>query len=368
MDIHPFLQKQGITSIEPYTKRLERIKEEFCNKYQIETPAEAFEFPVPMIIGSEDSFDFVEIEIQGGNIISEIVIIEGEGEPVLIRQQQLCRRISEQLRQDKVLNEEFNRFRLEWNIPNEGKQESFFYDLSCGRYELYLPGIIRDTRLKDGIGDFCNKLKLRKEHSEELEMVAAYVLFGDFMDYEDLPFFAIQTTRLFKVPNGDGYFLYLEMKPSLLWERWAELYRQTRMKLKREGFIPGDGRVVPFSSITEVPEEFSQLLVLSVPSGNWRNKFREVRDILDQEYGKNYLIRDEPLLPVTQFVINELATTLAQEERITEELYDRISIKVMEKFAEGNAQFTYSDVAVKQVWYRYRKEIIEIFNLMCHGT
>lgn len=358
MSTHAFLQNQGVEVAPPYMKLKERMNHKLLLEHGIDL-GDYNPYPFPMIIGSYNC-DFVELTLHDGKIINENILNVTIDDRLLVQQQKHCRRISECLESEDSMKSKFTELRAKWNIPVDN-QRAFFYELSSGYHDLFLPNVVVDEDLKADIGNLCGLFNLRKESSEEFGMVAAYLLFSEFIEQEDVGVFSIQSPRLFKVTTDLGYKLFLELQPSLQEMTWAKLYKGTRGTLKANGFIPGEGNMGLLSILADaIPEEFRHCQVFSIPRVVWK-KFKPVRSYIDGVYGKNYILRDEEPGKISKYVIRQLAmASLAGRDndwKLFKEISDWINNSPRFRPEGSTRDIEYSENAVSNVFKRYPDRI-----------
>lgn len=223
MNVNPFLQKQGIDSVQQYPSFSERVAKnlrEIWNK-----PQPMFDFDMadayPIIYGSDIIPDLF-ITIKDKQIIKIQPMGTREQVIVLKQQKEFFKSISIKLAKNKELRAWFDALLAKWELPRKGPW-TFFQELSGGRNELYLPFVIRNEELINDINKLCDRLKLRKEISEEFWTVSAYLLFRNIIDYDNLYYVFIESEGLFRIQTEHGFQLFLKLNRTINWNIWVEL-------------------------------------------------------------------------------------------------------------------------------------------------
>ncbi|MDR3541884.1 MAG: hypothetical protein P4L69_13085 [Desulfosporosinus sp.] len=360
-NIHPFLIKQGIDSVQLCPDFSDRARATLLEIWNIDLPEYKQDLPAASreLISNIDDRNYIITIIDGQIDGFEPLLFEADYTSAIHKR--YLKKIRITLAKNIRLKAWFDALVVKWNIPQSGPWD-FFDALSGGRNEIFLPYVIKHTELKNDINELCVKLKFNKDVQIEFWTVAAYLLFRKMIDNTDLSLCSTEAVKLFKVQTDNGYKFFVKLSNILDSDRWEKLSEIINLKIgETDGFIPGNGKVIPIEEIIsgDIPEWCKLCYVYSVPdqfSQRWRDEYKPVRKALN-DLGLNYKWRrSKPYDKKTIFVIEELKVKIALRIKIDESVCKEIGHKVTAKFdPKGLEEKPYSYKLVRKAYNRYLK-------------
>jgi len=361
MNVHPFLQKQGINSVQLYPGFSEQVKKQLHEIWNIDLPVydQDLVFTAPFILGNDSSPDLFII-IKDKQIIDVRALIVPEQVLVLKQHKKFFQSISISLAKNIELKTWFNSLLRKWELPQRNPWK-FFKELSGGRNELFLPCVIRNEGLINDINELCSRLNLRKEISEEFWTVSAYLLFRNSINNENLHYFFMESEGVFKIQSDDGYQLFLKLNSTLNYNLWVKLSVIINEEIRRKDkFVPGDGNIHDLTElINNIPEWCASCKVYSIPAmfdQCWSEEYMKNRNVLDKLYFKIRTPRVTGRRKKTLYVITKLNERIRNNIQITMSVCKEIAREVDLEFdPEGNKD-PYSEGAVFRIYTDYVRE------------
>lgn len=181
-NIHPFLEKQGIDSVQLCPNFSERVRAMSLELWNIDSPEYTLGLPEEMsreLIAKIDDRNYIITIIDGQIDKFEYFLYETDYTPEIHKR--YLKKIRITLAKNTRIKAWFDELVIKWNIPQRGPW-IFFNALSGGRNKIFLPYVIRNCELINDINELCVKLKLNKDVPTEFWTVAAYLLFRKMID------------------------------------------------------------------------------------------------------------------------------------------------------------------------------------------
>jgi len=355
MSLHPFLEKQGINKIPSYTKPVDNVLEflkdsDLKEEYLSKKVRQDF-FLFPSVYAANRQPALLKVVLKNGVVISEEAIVYDRYNYEKRLETQYMS-VIERFRREAKFDSQFDRIRAKWGIPIDPPWQ-LFEILSNGEPCVFLPDVIRDPELIKDIKWLCSVTGLQAQANEVFWAVAGHLLFSEMLFYKtgSFQFFFWEPWRVFQVENGENFNLFIELKPSLGYDEWRNIYNLVN-SYRTKGFCPGNGAVDSLANLADETSQYGQSLVCSisdVKSREWNCRYtQEIRPLLDEHYGKRFSPKESGLGKKSINALKQVEKLKGTHKKGNYRV--KISKKIMDKYIDSkDTEKFYTEEAVRSV-------------------